>query len=145
MKVFPRTPARVVVAGIPVEEASQLFALYIEAEPRFKDEEEFVNVQVPPVQFMETSAGPEVASVIAGPVAVPPAINVEVAGAERIYPGLVQEKDSAPVEVVKEIPTPLVATVKVFPRTPARVVVAGALVMYPGFVHEKESAPVDVV
>ena len=94
---------------------------------------EVVILRLLPVEVVKENVGPKVWLI------------VEVAGAERIYPGLVQLKESAPVEVVKEIPTPEVATVKVFPRTPARVVVAGAERIYPGFVHEKESAPVDVV
>ena len=75
-------PGVVVVAVPPL--AIGTGELTTDIVPRFREEEEFVNVQVEPVQFIE-SIGPEVARVIAGPVAVLPcAMRVELAGAENV-------------------------------------------------------------
>ena len=66
----------------------------------------------------------EVAKVKVGPTTW--LIDV-VAGADEIYPGLVQLKVSCPVEVVMLRPTPEVAKVKVGPMTWFIVVVAPAV------------------
>lgn len=68
-------------------------AFLLAAEPRPMEDVDCANAQLDPEHEMPTSAGPEVVNVIAGPVAVPPAMRVFVATMLVLNPASFVKKD----------------------------------------------------